>query len=535
MHETVPSHAAPDEHLLCLYQQAGVGNGYRRRCTAGRERVLGCTSEVGGNRKRQAEQACGRRENYPSLPRLGTAEMPTHSAPVLPPRTDRRVLMLPSASVSGRRGKLRSLQHKSWLVAYLVTFGYMLLLLWPAEGRFATGARHDKTGDTRHPAVTGPGRITSLTSRQVEVLELAAHGLSGRQIGRRLGISARTVEGHFSKMRRRTGARSEAELTAYGVAAGLITIGSARARPGVIPAREAASPRPWPGARKRPFADTPGRAVNPQENSVGNTGRKLTPGNPSPDGSRHMLLGYARVSTSGQNPDHQIDALVRAGVPLEQIYLDTAGSARASRPQLDLLLQVLRAGDTLKVTRLDRLSRSVLHLITLCAQLGERGVGLHVIEQGIDTTTAEGRAMFGMLSVLAELQRELIVVNTRDGLAAARARGRGGGRPPRLTPDQAALARQLYNTRAKTVQQIADILRVPRSTLYGYLGASTTARQPRKAPVRGKARTRADKTSIAVISSSGPHRAGRADARQTPLPAPGRVAPIWPGWGPRAS
>jgi DNA invertase Pin-like site-specific DNA recombinase len=197
-----------------------------------------------------------------------------------------------------------------------------------------------------------------------------------------------------------------------------------------------------------------------------------------------MLFGYARVSTAGQNPDHQIDALLREEVPREQIYLDTASGAKSSRPQLDLLLQVLRAGDTLKVTRLDRLSRSVLHLITLGAQLRERGVGLHVIEQGIDTSTAEGRAMFGMLSVLAELQRELIVANTRDGLAAARARGRTGGRPPRLTPDQATLAQQLYNARDKTVQQIADILRVPRSTLYGHLGKNTTPRQPPKAPIR---------------------------------------------------
>ena len=105
-----------------------------------------------------------------------------------------------------------------------------------------------------------------------------------------------------------------------------------------------------------------------------------------------------------------------------------ASGAKASRPKLDLVLQLLREGDTLKDTRLDRLSRSVLHLVTLGAELRERGIGLHVIEQGIDTATVEGRAMFGMLSVLAELQRELIVANTNDGLAAARARGRVGGR-----------------------------------------------------------------------------------------------------------
>jgi DNA invertase Pin-like site-specific DNA recombinase len=96
-----------------------------------------------------------------------------------------------------------------------------------------------------------------------------------------------------------------------------------------------------------------------------------------------------------------------------------------------------------KVTRLDRLSRSVLHLVTLGADLRERGIGLQVIEQGIDTSTMEGRTMLGMLSVPAELQRELIVANTNDGLASALARGRVGGRRPKLTADQAALAQRL--------------------------------------------------------------------------------------------
>ena len=157
-----------------------------------------------------------------------------------------------------------------------------------------------------------------------------------------------------------------------------------------------------------------------------------------------MLVGYARVAAE-QNPDHQIDALARAGVARVDIHVDHASGAKASRPQLDLVLRVLRDGDVLVVTRLDRLGRSVLHLVTLGAQLRECGVGLKVLEQGIDTGTAEGRAMFGMLSVLAELQRELLVANTRDGLVAARARGRRGGRPAKLSPDQVALAQRLYD------------------------------------------------------------------------------------------
>jgi len=191
-----------------------------------------------------------------------------------------------------------------------------------------------------------------------------------------------------------------------------------------------------------------------------------------------MLVGYARVSTAEQNPDHQTDALARAGVTRNDIHVDHASGAKASRPKLDLVLRILRDGDVLVVTRLDRLGRSVLHLVTLGAQLREHGVGLKVLEQGIDTATAEGRAMFGMLSVLAELQRELIVANTRDGLAAARARGRRGGRPPKLTPDQVALAQRLYDAGEHTVAQIAAMLGVPRSTIYGHLDKATVGTRP---------------------------------------------------------
>ncbi len=172
---------------------------------------------------------------------------------------------------------------------------------------------------------------------------------------------------------------------------------------------------------------------------------------------RPVLLGYARVSTGDQNPDH-------------------ASGAKASRPQLDAILRNLRDGDVLVVTRLDRLGRSVLHLVQLGAQLRERGIGLRVLEQGIDTSTAEGRAMFGMLSVLAEFQRELISANTRDGLAAARARGRRGGRPASLSPTQAAHARQLYDAGRHTVAEIAALLGVARTTVYGHLDSPAPSR-----------------------------------------------------------
>lgn len=185
-----------------------------------------------------------------------------------------------------------------------------------------------------------------------------------------------------------------------------------------------------------------------------------------------MDFGYARVSTADQNPDHQIDALKRAGVQEDNIHIDYASGAKASRPEFDILLRRLREGDTLKATRLDRISRSLIHLVNLGAELKQRGIGLHIIEQGIDSSTPEGRAMFGMLGVMAEFQRELIHANTMDGLASARARGRVGGRRPKLTAAQASLAQELYDKREKTVQEIADLFGVPRTTVYGHLNRS---------------------------------------------------------------
>jgi DNA invertase Pin-like site-specific DNA recombinase len=182
-----------------------------------------------------------------------------------------------------------------------------------------------------------------------------------------------------------------------------------------------------------------------------------------------MRIGYARVSTEGQNLDAQIDALQKVGVERKNIYTDKASGAKASRPQWDLVLALLRSGDTLVATRLDRVGRSVLHLVNLGAELRERGVDLVFIEQAIDTRTSEGRLMFNMLSALAEFQRELIVANTRDGLAAARARGRVGGRPRKITPAQVELAQRLYDQRNKTVAEIAEVLGVSRTTLHGYL------------------------------------------------------------------
>lgn len=182
-----------------------------------------------------------------------------------------------------------------------------------------------------------------------------------------------------------------------------------------------------------------------------------------------MLIGYARVSTPQQVLDHQADALRRAGVAVERIYADVASGKSADRPGFAQADAALRMGDVLVVTRLDRIGRSLSHLVVYGERLRERGVGLVVTEQGIDTSTTEGRMMFGMIATFAEFQRDLIAANTRDGLAAARARGRVGGRPRRLNDRQIKIARALYDKREMTVRQIAETFQVPRSTLHGYL------------------------------------------------------------------
>src|SRR5699024_11657629 len=184
----------------------------------------------------------------------------------------------------------------------------------------------------------------------------------------------------------------------------------------------------------------------------------------TPSGSfRHMKIGYMRVSTDEQNPDAQRDALIRAGVAEENLYADYTSGAKSSRPQWDVVNKVLRAGDVLVATRLDRVGRSTAHLVSLLDEFRQREVGFRFLEKGIDTTTAEGRMVYRMLAAVAEFQRDLIVANTHEGLAAARARGRHGGRRPKLTAQQAELAQQLYDTREKTVSQIAELFSVPRT------------------------------------------------------------------------
>jgi len=188
-----------------------------------------------------------------------------------------------------------------------------------------------------------------------------------------------------------------------------------------------------------------------------------------------MQIGYARVSTDEQNPEAQLDALRRAGVADKNLYVDRTSGAKSSRPQWDLVRRLLRDGDTLVATRLDRIGRSTAHLVTTLDEFGKHGVRFRFLEQGIDTTTAEGRMVYRMLAAVAEFQRDLITANTREGLAAARARGRKGGRKPRLTAAQVRDAQTKYDSREWTVQQIADLYSVPRTTLYNHLNSTNRA------------------------------------------------------------
>jgi len=183
-----------------------------------------------------------------------------------------------------------------------------------------------------------------------------------------------------------------------------------------------------------------------------------------------MLIGYARVSTHDQTLALQRDALDRAGC--ERIFTDTASGAKADRPGLEEALDFARAGDTLVVWKLDRLGRSLPHLLETVAELQGRGVGFKSLTEQIDTTTSGGKLIFHVFAALAEFERDVIRERTQAGLAAARARGRKGGRPkaPALSDaKKVALAQRLYDDDSNSIDDICRTLRVSRSTLYRYI------------------------------------------------------------------
>lgn len=187
-----------------------------------------------------------------------------------------------------------------------------------------------------------------------------------------------------------------------------------------------------------------------------------------------MLIGYARVSKAdgSQTHDLQRDALTAAGVTADQIYEDSASGRRDDRPGLDACLRTLRAGDTLVIWKLDRLGRDLRHLVNTVAELTAREIGLKVLAgegASIDTTTANGRLIFGIFAALAEFERELIVERTKAGLAAARSRGKMGGRPFKMTPAKLRLAQAAMGKPETVVADLCAEIGIARQTLYRFV------------------------------------------------------------------
>ena len=183
-----------------------------------------------------------------------------------------------------------------------------------------------------------------------------------------------------------------------------------------------------------------------------------------------MFIGYARVSTTDQTVDLQKDALEKAGC--SHIFTDTISGATTERPGLDEALAYVREGDSLVVWKLDRLGRSLKHLIDTITNLNNRKIGFKSLTENIDTTTSGGKLIFHIFGALAEFERDIIRERTLAGLQAARARGRKGGRPKATsldTPKKVAIAQALYNDKNHSIDDICKTLHISRATLYRYI------------------------------------------------------------------
>jgi DNA invertase Pin-like site-specific DNA recombinase len=183
------------------------------------------------------------------------------------------------------------------------------------------------------------------------------------------------------------------------------------------------------------------------------------------------LIGYARVSSQEQELNLQLDALEKVGCSKNNIYVDKISGAKAQRPGLEKCLSALEAGDTLIVWRLDRLGRSMTHLVSLIEDLKQKGIGFRSICDGaIDTTTASGELTFNIFSSLAQFERRLIQERTRAGLEAARARGRLGGRKPiENNNPKVLMAKKMHQNHDMNINDICKTLRISRASFYRYL------------------------------------------------------------------
>ena len=290
-----------------------------------------------------------------------------------------------------------------------------------------------------------------LTFREVQVLLLAAAGLSGGAIGRKLDISPRTVEDHLAVMRKHAGACNTAELVARCYAAEVLVPGW---------------PPHWSGRSCLPET-SPGTACrNARIGTISGTIGAITAA-PAYDNS--VRIGYARVSTRAQEHRAQLDALGAAHC--REVIVETAGT-RGDRPKLREALGKLQAGDTLVIYKPDRVARSMKELLVLLEdQLRARGINLHILT-GICTgihrlngATIADKMLVIAAAVAAEMERDLIRERTVDGLRAAQAQGRRGGRPPAVDEDALAVAR-VWHSCGESVTAIARHLKIGRSTLY---------------------------------------------------------------------
>ena len=177
-----------------------------------------------------------------------------------------------------------------------------------------------------------------------------------------------------------------------------------------------------------------------------------------------MLIGYVRVSTSDQNLDLQLDALKQVGC--DKIYKDIASGAKEDRIGLAEVLNYIRKGDTLVVWRLDRLGRSLRHLIDTINQINDQGSYFRSLQESIDTSTSGGKLIFHIFGALAEFERDIIRDRTNAGLNAARKKGRIGGRPKKMNDKKIALAKSLLANKSNSLNEICEILQVSKATLY---------------------------------------------------------------------
>ena len=308
-------------------------------------------------------------------------------------------------------------------------------------------------------AVSAFVRPISLTARQAEVLQLAAYGLSSKQIAHHLGISARTVEDHFSAMRQRTGAHSQGELIAHGTAVGLV-------KPRFpVPESVVSGTIAVGGGR-------PGQPV--PETSPGITCRSAGTGTIGTMATAHVYdnsvrIGYARVSNRAQEHQAELDALVAAHC--REIIVETTSTC-GDRPKLREVLGQLQVGDTLVIYKPDRVAWSMKELLVLLEdQLHARGINLHILTgicAGIhhpDGATIADKMLFMVAAMAAEMESDLIRERTLDGLRAAQAQGRRGGRRPAVDEDLLAVARA-RQSHGESVTAIARHLKIGRSTLY---------------------------------------------------------------------